>query len=74
LGRAQTGFILSMALSEVVSMVGLVLHMFGAPLAISSPFFVAGTLLAVLHFPRLPRLVAPYEQACGAKFTEQDLS
>jgi hypothetical protein len=74
LGRGQTGFILSMALSEVVSMVGLVLHMFGAPLAISSPFFVAGTLLAVLHFPRLPRLVAPYERACGAKFTEQDLS
>jgi hypothetical protein len=72
--RGQTGFILSMALSEVVSMVGLVLHMLGAPLAISSPFFAAGTLLAVLHFPRLPRLVAPYERACGAKFTEQDLS
>lgn len=73
LGRSQTGFILSMALSEVVSLVGLVLHMFGAPLAISIPFFVAGTLLAAIRFPTLPRLVAPYERACGAKFTEQDL-
>ena len=62
-----------MALSEVVSLVGLVLHMFGAPLAISIPFFVAGTLLAAIRFPTLPRLVAPYERACGAKFTEQDL-
>ena len=74
LARGQTGFILSMALSEVVSMVGLVLHMLGAPLAISSSFFAAGTLLAASHFPRLRRLVAPYERACGAKFTEQDLS
>jgi hypothetical protein len=63
-----------MALSEAVSMLGLALHMLGGPLAVSAPFFAAGTLLAAIRFPTLPRLVAPYERACGAKFSPQDLS
>jgi hypothetical protein len=68
LAIAQTAFILSMALSEAVSLLGLVLHMQGAPPEQSAPFFVAGTLLAALRFPTPARLLAPYERVHGAAF------
>ncbi len=68
MAAAQTGLILSLALSEAVSLFGLVLHMLGAPHPISLPFFVAGTILAALRFPTVPRLVAPFERAHNASF------
>lgn len=68
MAAAQTSFILSLALSEAVSLFGLVLHMLGAPRPVSLPFFVAGTVLAALRFPTLSRFVAPFERAHGASF------
>lgn len=68
LARAQTPFILSMALSEAVSLLGLALHMLGAPQGHTLPFFVAGTVLALVRFPTAGRLVAEFERAHGASF------
>jgi hypothetical protein len=68
LASAQTSFILSMALSEAVSLLGLVLHMQGAPVEASTPFLAAGTLLAAIRFPTPARLLAPYERVHGATF------
>jgi hypothetical protein len=68
LAIAQTSFILSMALSEAVSLLGLALHMQGAPLEQCAPFLAAGTLLASLRFPTPARLLAPYERLHGATF------
>lgn len=68
MAAAQTSFILSLALSEAVSLFGLVLHMLGAPRFVSLPFFVAGTVLAALRFPTVSRFVAPFERAHGASF------
>lgn len=67
---AQQGFILSLALSEAISLLGFALHMLGAPLRASLPFFVTGTVLAALRFPTLARFVAPFERAHRATFAE----
>ena len=64
----QTTFILSMALSEAVSLVGLMLHMLGAPIMVSIPFFVVGTTLAAIRFPTVGRLVGDFERTHGASF------
>ncbi len=64
----QTAFILSMALSEVLSLLGLVLHMLGAPTPHVVPFLVAGTLLSLVRFPTVARMVTPFERAVGATF------
>jgi hypothetical protein len=68
LAVAQVSFILSMALSEAVSLLGLALHMQGAPIEACLPFLAAGTLLAAVRFPTPARLLAPYERIHGATF------
>ena len=68
MGLALTPFIMSMALSEAVSLLGLVVHMQGAAMTISTPFIVAGTLLAAIRFPTVARMVGPFERAHGATF------
>ena len=72
LGIANTAFILSMALSEAVALLGLVLHMQGVPMSISSAFIAAGTLLAAVRFPSVARLVGPFERATGASFAASE--
>jgi hypothetical protein len=65
---AQTPFILSMALSEAVSLLGFVVAFHGGPITVAGPLFAAGTLLAAIRFPTLARIVGPYERAHGATF------
>jgi hypothetical protein len=72
MGGALTPFILSMALSEAVSIVGLQLHMLGAAMTVSTPFIVAGTVLAAVRFPTLARLVGPFERAHAASFAASE--
>jgi hypothetical protein len=72
MGLANTPYILSMAISEAVSLLGLVLHMQGAPMTVSTPFIAAGTLLAAARFPTLERLVGPFERLHGASFAASD--
>lgn len=66
----QTCLILSMALSEVPSLLGLVLHMLGAPTAHVVPFLVTGTLLSAIRLPTIASLITPFERACGARFAD----
>jgi hypothetical protein len=68
LGIGQTTLILSMALSEVPSLLGLVLHMQGAPTPHVVPLFAAGTLLSLVRFPTVARMKSPFERAVGATF------
>jgi hypothetical protein len=72
MGIANTSFILSMALSEAVGLLGLVLHMQGASMAMSSTFIGASVVLAAVRFPSIPRLVAPFERAQGASFAASE--
>ena len=72
MGIAFTTFIMSMALSEAVALLGFVLHMRGAPMTISSAFIAAGALLQVARFPSIPRLIGPYERAQGASFAASE--
>lgn len=68
MGAAQQGFVLSLALSEAVSLFGFVEHMLGASRLVSTPFFIAGTVLAALRYPTVERFVAPFERTHGATF------
>lgn len=69
---ALTPFILSMALSEVPSMVGLSFYTLGGPLGIALALVAAGTLLAASRFPTAARLLAPFERATGATFAASE--
>ncbi len=68
MARGQTMLILKLALSESVSCIGLVAHMFGEPRPMSLALFAAGTLLAAIRFPTIASLVGPYERRSGASF------
>jgi len=72
MGIATTSLILSMALSEAVGLLGLVLHMQGAPMTLSSAFIGAAVVLAAVRFPTVPRLVEPFERAKGASFAASE--
>ncbi|HEY8091319.1 MAG TPA: hypothetical protein VIF09_25825 [Polyangiaceae bacterium] len=61
-------FIIGMALSESVSLDGLVEHVFRAPTGVTAVFFVAGTALALVRFPRPAQILGTYERAQGATF------
>lgn len=62
-GVFQTTFVLSVALSEAVSLFGVVLGILGAPWPIVAPFFAAGSLLILIRFPTHERIVEPYRRA-----------
>jgi hypothetical protein len=64
----QTPFILSMALSEAVSLLGFVVAFLGGPLEVAAVLFASGTLLAASRFPTRTRILGPFERACGATF------
>ena len=64
----MTPFILSMALSESVSLDGVIEHVFRAPDALTYGLFAAGTLLAAVRYPRPARILAAFERAHGASF------
>ena len=68
MSRGQVPFILSMALSETVSLFGFMLHMTGAPMSISTGLIAVGTLLAASRFPTPGRLLGSYERAHEASF------
>ncbi|MGH7298333.1 MAG: hypothetical protein ACRELB_25560 [Polyangiaceae bacterium] len=72
IARGQTGFIVSMALSESISCDGLALHMIGAPHSSTLPFFVVGTALCLVRFPTRARLLGPYERLHGATFAASE--
>jgi len=72
MGGAFTPLIVSIALSEAVSMVGLQLHMLGASMTVSTAFIATGTLLAAIRFPTFERLVGPFERAHGASFAASE--
>jgi hypothetical protein len=72
MANAFTPFIMSMALSEAVSLVGLSLHAVGGPLPLALGFVAAGTVLAASRFPTPARLLAPFERAKGATFAASD--
>ena len=72
LALGQTALIVGMALSESVSLIGLVLHMVGgASMTVSSSLIAAGTLLAAYRFPTPARLVGSYERAHQASFAAE---
>ena len=72
IGIGNTTLILAMALSEAVGLLGLVLHMQGAPMTVSSPFIAAAFLLALARFPSIASLAGPYERAHGASFAASE--
>jgi Na+/phosphate symporter len=57
----QTPFIMSMALSESVSIFGLTLGMMGFPPEQCAPFFAVGTALALGRFPSEAVILGPTE-------------
>jgi hypothetical protein len=66
---AHPTLIVSMALSEAISIEGLALHMLGGPMAHVLPLMGTGTLLALFRFPTAKGIAAPFEAATGARFT-----
>ncbi len=70
LAIAHQAFILRVALSEAVALIGLQAHMLGGTLTLAAPFFAAGFALVAIRFPTRASLVGPYERAHGARFSE----
>jgi hypothetical protein len=64
----QTQFIVSLALSEAVALVGLALRMQGMAPVTVLPFFVAAALLIAVRFPTRARIFARFERRHGATF------
>ncbi|HJK92612.1 MAG TPA: ATP synthase F0 subunit C [Polyangiaceae bacterium LLY-WYZ-15_(1-7)] len=64
----QTGFILSLALSESVAIYGLVLAFVGHPPKVWAFFMVVGAVLLAIRFPSEARLRAQIERHHGAPF------
>jgi hypothetical protein len=62
--------IVTLSLCEAVSLIGLCLHMLGAPMAHVLPIMAAGTLLAALRFPTAGRIAGALERAAGARFAD----
>ncbi len=63
-----TPFILSMALSEAVTLLGFVVYFQAGPDVVAWPLFAAGTLLAAVRFPTRARVLGAFERAHGASF------
>lgn len=64
--RFQSAFLVGMALSEGVSLFGLVLAFVGLPAADWAGFFVVGVGLMLSKFPRLATVVRALERTSGA--------
>jgi hypothetical protein len=65
---SYTPFLLSIALSMSVNLVGLALHMVGGPIAESLPLSLFGLVLVALRFPTVPRIFGLCERTHGATF------
>lgn len=61
-------FILSLALSEAVTIQGFVLGFLGHPALVWAPFAALGAALTAIRFPTARSFVGPFEQATGARF------
>lgn len=57
----QVPFLVSLALSEAISCIGLSMGFMGYPPAWCSPFFAVGTVFALARFPRESSVLAPIE-------------
>ena len=66
--RYQTGFILSVALSEAVALFGFVLSRVGFSPVEFLPFFVAGLVLVAIRMPNEERIIAMFEKGTGIRF------
>jgi hypothetical protein len=64
----HTPFILALAFSEAVALLGFLAAQMGYPLPSSLPFFVAGALLIAIRFPRQSTVLGMFERARGASF------
>ena len=62
LGAYQTATILSLAMSEAISILGLALGLQGFIVMVTVPFFSAGILLSALRFPRESQLITIAEK------------
>lgn len=67
-----TPFVISVALSDAVSNLGLALHMVGGSMIASTVLLAAGTLLCMLRFPSMARLTGPFERIQGASFAASE--
>src|SRR5262249_47813938 len=63
--RFVTPLILSLALSESISIYGLVLERLAFPLSQCAPFFIAGTLLIAARVPTKRAVFAAVERSIG---------
>ncbi len=69
LKRAQTTFIIGMALCESIALLGFVLGFMGEPPAKYLPFFAVALLLMATKFPRTSAVARALERAKGASLT-----
>jgi hypothetical protein len=67
----QTYVILGLALSESISLFGLVLTRVGADLRLALPFFGAGTILALVRVPSKATLFGAVERVTGATVVDE---
>jgi hypothetical protein len=65
-------FILSMALSETVSLIGLCIRVTGGSLTTALALVAIGTTLAAWRFPSPTRLLAPFERKHDATFAASE--
>jgi hypothetical protein len=65
---SYTPFLLGVALSMSVSLLGLALHMVGGPIVASLPLSLFGLALVAVRFPTVPRMFGLYERVHGATF------
>lgn len=67
--RAQSTFIIGMALCESIALLGLVLGLMGEPKSAYVPFFVFAVALMATKFPRTSAIARALERAKGASLT-----
>ncbi len=68
--QLQTRVILAVAMSQSVSLFGLMLNRVGFDLSRSAPFFVVGTLLIAARFPTRQAFCAAVERALGVRVVD----
>jgi hypothetical protein len=66
----QSSTIVGLALSEAISLFGLVLSRLGADWRACAPFFAAGTCLALLRVPSIAPLASALARATGAELVD----
>jgi hypothetical protein len=66
----QAPFIISVALSESVALIGLALGVMGYGMGTAAPFFAVGFLLVTLRFPTEQQVIAPFEKFFGTTMTK----